>query len=66
MFCQKCGHEVPDNAMFCEKCGAPLKKTPAGNFKLSSLNLSKSQKVSLIICAIWFIVWIFMVHPANG
>lgn len=60
MFCQKCGHEVQDNAMFCEKCGAPLKKTSTGSIKLPSVSLTKSQEVSLIACAIWFIVWIFI------
>lgn len=60
MFCQKCGHEVPDNAMFCENCGSPLKKTSSSSFKLPSVSLTKSQQISLIACAIWFIVWIFI------
>ena len=25
MFCQKCGHQVPDDATFCGQCGANLK-----------------------------------------
>ena len=60
MFCQKCGHEVPDNASFCPNCGFSLKKSTSNGFKLPSLSLSKSQQISLILCAIWFIIWIFI------
>jgi len=26
MFCEKCGHPIPDDAVFCENCGAQIEK----------------------------------------
>lgn len=28
MYCEKCGQEIPDNAVFCGKCGAKVRNTP--------------------------------------
>lgn len=28
MYCQNCGHEIPDHAKFCEYCGAPVGGRP--------------------------------------
>lgn len=27
MYCQNCGHEIPDGAKFCDNCGAPVMRT---------------------------------------
>ncbi len=34
MFCEKCGAQLPDNAVFCDKCGTPVKaeSAPATNY----------------------------------
>ncbi|MDO5019047.1 MAG: DUF6273 domain-containing protein [Lachnospiraceae bacterium] len=28
MYCEKCGQEIPDNAVFCGKCGTKVRNTP--------------------------------------
>lgn len=43
MYCPKCGHEVPDDAVFCTKCGARQQITSSGEIKPSHIKASSKS-----------------------
>lgn len=52
MFCAKCGHELPDNALFCGECGNKVKTFAPNNAKQQAIppnnqEAKELQKVNL-------------------
>ena len=56
MFCYNCGKELPDGVKFCPHCGSALEKSTSEK-SLIPKNISNNQKIWLIICGIWLVVW---------
>lgn len=59
MFCQKCGHEIPDDASFCEGCGAPVPSSVGDTAQLPAVVASRSpigqggsKVVGIVCCAV--------------
>ncbi|MCR4644031.1 MAG: zinc ribbon domain-containing protein [Oscillospiraceae bacterium] len=57
MYCIKCGHQLPDDAVFCQKCGAKqsvsLDKTPSTDpadspIRVSSVSYDETEKQELM------------------
>lgn len=58
MFCQKCGRQIQENALFCAHCGASVRQSDEkGKWVVAWESFSKSRKLSILIGAIWFVIW---------
>lgn len=44
MFCEKCGNQIPDDAIFCPKCGAKQEKLSGGTQDGSQATVQKDQQ----------------------
>lgn len=43
-YCQKCGKELPDDAVYCSACGSPIGKVVREEYSVSSEELVKTIK----------------------
>lgn len=43
-YCQKCGKELPDDAVYCSACGSPIGKVVREEYSISSEELVKTIK----------------------
>ena len=59
MFCQKCGTQIPDDAVFCSSCGASI--TAPNSTKTTPTNPVKDQASKpVLICAFGILAAFFM------
>ena len=59
MYCSKCGKELPENAKFCPCCGESVEKVSIEE-SIFPQSLSNEQKIWLIACGIWLVVWLVL------
>ena len=59
MYCSKCGKELPENAKFCPCCGESVNRVSIEKSILPQ-SLTNEQKIWLIACGIWLVVWLVL------
>ena len=52
MFCEKCGNQIPDDAVYCPKCGAKQEKNPAAGGASQQSNNASSQESVIAVSGV--------------
>ena len=66
MFCQKCGHQIKDEAAFCEKCGTNINNTEiqleyAGFWRRFLALFIDNLVIAIPACILMFLVFFMMI-----
>lgn len=67
MFCEKCGAQIPDDAVFCEKCGNKVREAAkeTASAQTAQVNLNISKKNLIIGVSAVIIILLLAVLIAN-
>ncbi len=61
MYCQKCGTQLPGDAVFCNKCGTPIKPIATIDKEGESMNLGDKMKLIKKLKQISEGMWIIII-----